>query len=668
MPLYASENDDPAAAFESAYAKMLDSLKANYANSQIFCCTPCTSIMSSKPSFHFPYTYGGESIERYIQVIREVTERKQCCLLDLYRYQIPYDSYDGAHPTADGMRTIAGLVIRAILDDYADAVFPNETPQRNYQIIDCHKEEHEFSTVESFGGEKITRCDNCGFIFELFDFISDPDFGIYCDWFFGVDSTVNLTLNLNRDKAVGRFPEIYQQLQREVKAPLVSLGIGDSELINNMELISLTSPYLYFGILSIADYCLDNDKDIVKIRISLTANYGAMSNCTMLVLCMCLHAIKPLNANVEIQLFGGKEVEPVVSTWKYVFEVLYPNAVFSLCKSTAALPSVPNKVWKLSDWKGKYDAIKESIINCGGSFRYDFMPEIDDWCGGDLVIHGLILDPLLEHFHSTVNKLLNHVGKGFLTLNDRIDGRRCADNLINQLNQEAFEKLFFGLSSDEAANLLISLSHTVFHSVKEDKIEICFHIYINCWLFCREGIDRVDRLPGYIRKKLLHLFPGVPRRRLIGCVKLSLGHIYQNDGSLLDEPNIATKVILDSTYRRLSKKNAKLQDLYLHDPEYGIDSKKPIYVRGTGNIEEYLSHLYTSDGIKLSYQELDSLQIDEIAGPVKKYDLILPDRGICTEIYICGYGTRSTWDAPSGLIGKENPDVAFVKECVKPLF
>lgn len=37
-----------------------------------------------------------------------------CKLIDLYSYHTPYDSMDGTHPTAAGMKTLATMMIRSV--------------------------------------------------------------------------------------------------------------------------------------------------------------------------------------------------------------------------------------------------------------------------------------------------------------------------------------------------------------------------------------------------------------------------------------------------------------------------------------------------------------------------------------------------------------------------
>ena len=100
--------------FDVAYEYMIEKLRGNYPESEIWCCTLNTSFMSANPSFKFPYKYGGTHIEKYNQIIKDTADMNNCKIIDLYSYHIPYDSIDGSHPNADGMNTLATLMIREI--------------------------------------------------------------------------------------------------------------------------------------------------------------------------------------------------------------------------------------------------------------------------------------------------------------------------------------------------------------------------------------------------------------------------------------------------------------------------------------------------------------------------------------------------------------------------
>lgn len=139
--------------FAVAYESMLQKLKQNYPQSEIWCCTLTESFMSSNPSFKFPYTYAGTHIEDYNQIIQNTAKMFQCKVIDLYSYHIPYDSIDGTHPNADGMNTLAMLMIREI---GGEEINP---------FLDCENEQHQFSLTYGhdqnwYGGYHV--CEKCG--------------------------------------------------------------------------------------------------------------------------------------------------------------------------------------------------------------------------------------------------------------------------------------------------------------------------------------------------------------------------------------------------------------------------------------------------------------------------------------------------------------------------
>ena len=130
--------------FETAYQIMIQKLKVNYPDAEIWCCTLCPTFMSADTSFVFPAMFGGIHIEEYNQVIRETARREGCRLLDLYLYQTPYDTIDGTHPNNSGMRTLATLVLREALEESES------------EFLDC-EDQHEFTTINN----KICICKKC---------------------------------------------------------------------------------------------------------------------------------------------------------------------------------------------------------------------------------------------------------------------------------------------------------------------------------------------------------------------------------------------------------------------------------------------------------------------------------------------------------------------------
>lgn len=102
---------DTPALFFAAYRQMLWKLRQNYPNAEIWCFTLPVSQCSAKTNFKFPYCYGGRHISEYCEAIRACADEFGCRLIDLYNNCAPYDTLDGFHPIASGMKTIAGAVI-----------------------------------------------------------------------------------------------------------------------------------------------------------------------------------------------------------------------------------------------------------------------------------------------------------------------------------------------------------------------------------------------------------------------------------------------------------------------------------------------------------------------------------------------------------------------------
>ncbi|MBE6813612.1 MAG: TIGR02452 family protein [Ruminococcaceae bacterium] len=142
--------------FSYAYDIMIEKLKNNYPAAEIWCCTFNKTFMSQKPSFTFPEKHGGIHIEKYNEIIRNVAHEKNCRLIDLYSYNVPYDAIDGSHPNADGMHTLATLMIREIGGKEVEQFIDCEDGMHKYRLIDdtryicmcCGKTESEIPILD----------------------------------------------------------------------------------------------------------------------------------------------------------------------------------------------------------------------------------------------------------------------------------------------------------------------------------------------------------------------------------------------------------------------------------------------------------------------------------------------------------------------------------------
>lgn len=140
--------------FVSAYGNMIRKIRSNYPNAEIWCCTLCATFMSSDPSFHFPYKYNGNYINKYNQIIETVANQQNCKLIDLFSYSVPYDSIDGSHPNVNGMNTLATLMIRSIGGKDVEP------------FLDCENDQHDFKWIERLERHadysKKYVCQKCG--------------------------------------------------------------------------------------------------------------------------------------------------------------------------------------------------------------------------------------------------------------------------------------------------------------------------------------------------------------------------------------------------------------------------------------------------------------------------------------------------------------------------
>lgn len=102
---------DGVAFFDGAYEIMLQKLRARYPGAEVICTAGgCGACKSSEPSV----LAGGDenrNFSMFNSVIRALAEKYRCSLVDLENDCVVYDSVDGVHPTALGMKQIAQTFI-----------------------------------------------------------------------------------------------------------------------------------------------------------------------------------------------------------------------------------------------------------------------------------------------------------------------------------------------------------------------------------------------------------------------------------------------------------------------------------------------------------------------------------------------------------------------------
>ncbi len=104
------ENPDDEYVFDSSYAIMLNRIKKLLPNAKVYCATIMLTDeeASGKDEFRLGY------IEKYNDVIRQVTKEKGCFLIETFDKHIGYTTIDGLHPDKEGHQLIANIVISEI--------------------------------------------------------------------------------------------------------------------------------------------------------------------------------------------------------------------------------------------------------------------------------------------------------------------------------------------------------------------------------------------------------------------------------------------------------------------------------------------------------------------------------------------------------------------------
>ena len=100
--------------FSSAYRLMLEKLKKNYPNTEIWCLTmPRSKCPEEENGFPF-FSKNRFPMDDYCEVIRSSAKEFGCRLIDLYKNGGVYETMDDVHPFAEGMKTISKSVLKEL--------------------------------------------------------------------------------------------------------------------------------------------------------------------------------------------------------------------------------------------------------------------------------------------------------------------------------------------------------------------------------------------------------------------------------------------------------------------------------------------------------------------------------------------------------------------------
>ena len=220
------------------------------------------------------------------------------------------------------------------------------------------------------------------------------------------------------------------------------------------------------------------------------------------------------------------------------------------------------------------------------------------------------------------------------------------EKIYESMNKEYREKVFYG--SVISANIILTrMTRNVFGTENDANIDICFQIYLQTWIRSHGGLDPTFSTPSYIQQALRERFSSVDSALVSKCVTHALCEIYEREPELKKRASAIEAV--QNNVRANAQKNMAIENLYLEDPEYGLVPGKPIFINGFGKDKEYLSHLYSENDEKLSFERVGSSEVPGIAGPIDLYRLILPNGNDYLRIFMCNYGSSYKKITPKGV-------------------
>ena len=100
--------------FFEAYESILKQIRMNYPSVELWCCTMAATCLRDDSRWLFPYEYAGVHIAYYNDVIRNLAPRYGAGVIDFAAFNVRVETIDGSHPTAQGMQTLASMVIRTL--------------------------------------------------------------------------------------------------------------------------------------------------------------------------------------------------------------------------------------------------------------------------------------------------------------------------------------------------------------------------------------------------------------------------------------------------------------------------------------------------------------------------------------------------------------------------
>ncbi len=122
---------DAAKRFSIAYSEMLARIRTAYPQAEAWCCTLVPGRVVGKEYSTFAYRLRGVHFDQYCEAIRYAAGEQGCKLADIRALGYDYEASDGTHPTKQGMKQLAHMMLRAMEIEQSGVQVPGNCLRAN---------------------------------------------------------------------------------------------------------------------------------------------------------------------------------------------------------------------------------------------------------------------------------------------------------------------------------------------------------------------------------------------------------------------------------------------------------------------------------------------------------------------------------------------------------
>ena len=233
-----------------------------------------------------------------------------------------------------------------------------------------------------------------------------------------------------------------------------------------------------------------------------------------------------------------------------------------------------------------------------------------------------------------------------------------AAETISNTEENVLDK-FYTTEPIEASTILCIVTSRLFNkdvkknSISKKEFETGLELYMQVWIRKHGGFNLDCMTTRYITGAMLDRYGKLNETNLDSVLEstaLAISIIYRNEPDIKQRDQMYELLQSINPVSFISQNavgNMATQHEHEDDADWGLVAEKPVFVAGFGPDKEYLSHIHTEDGKKLSYVRNGSLRAEGVDGMVDKYTLYFGEEPVGI-IYLCNYGTSTPTKAPAG--------------------